>query len=103
VGTTVWLVVIAFADYNCNVGVSVSKVTLDGYQCPTSAFVQVHNVTFGLISATVIALLATTTPRKSLSEHVTREMNNFKLNLKWIEWTPAYWLLSSGFIPAMLP
>jgi hypothetical protein len=97
VATVLWFVVIAFADDGCNVGVSVSNATSDRYQCPTSAFVQVHNVTFGLVSAAVVAHLANATPGRSPSRRLTMEMDvNDKLNICCTEFTSALYVTSWG-------
>ncbi|KAI2504460.1 hypothetical protein MHU86_9959 [Fragilaria crotonensis] len=84
VSTVLWFAVISFADATCNVGVSLPDATSNGsgYQCPTSAFVQVHNITFGLISATVVAQLAVTAPYTSPSERLTRHLPPIKSKRK---------------------
>lgn len=97
VGTTLWFVAIAFTDGSCNVGASVSNVTSDGYECPTSAFVEVHNVTFGLVSATVVAQLAITSPGKNPSDHLMKGITDSR-KLYWIKWIPAFYVASWGLV-----
>lgn len=79
VGTTVWFVVITLANDSDNSGVTES-----------------YTLAFGIVSATVVAQLAITTPGKSPSDPLTLEISGRYRNLNWIECTPAIYVTSWG-------
>lgn len=79
VGTTLWYVVIVFPDDSNNVGLRVS-----------------YNAAFGLVSSTVVAQLAITSPGRSPSEHLTMELSSRYRNLYWIDYTPAIYVAFWG-------
>ncbi|KAI2504459.1 hypothetical protein MHU86_9958 [Fragilaria crotonensis] len=79
VGTTLWFVVITFANEIDNIGLTES-----------------YYVAFGIVSSTVVAQLAITTPGRSPSEHLTLKISSRYRNLFWINYTPAIYVTSWG-------